>query len=479
MNVQLAWLPRFFARLTWAQRFLLASLVILVLGMAGLGGWMGLQIENSVIHQSAAYTALYVSSIVEPNLQEMAAGDAITPEHQALLDRVLQATSLGQHITAIKIWDPQGRVVYATDAANQGLTLPIDSQLASALRGWVAADISNLDKPENVHDRDQGKRRLETYSPVRRTGTNQIIAAVEFYQTVDDLDRAIAAARQRCWLTVGAVTVGMYLLLAGFVRRISDTLSRQQSELSAQVVRLKDLLAQNQELHERVRRAAERTTALNERFLRRNSAELHDGPAQDLGLALLRLENLEPCTEAAQAALPASSRADYSIVQSSLQNALKEIRAISAGMGLPELGGVTLAETVARAVHAHERRTGTQVTVDTSGVPECATLPVKITIYRLIQEALTNAYRHAGGIDQRVQVTCADDGVELVVSDGGTGFDDTRALERDEHLGLVGMRERVESLGGTFTVHSTPGQGTRVSARLPLEPAQKEGEYDR
>ena len=61
---------------------------------------------------------------------------------------------------------------------------------------------------------------------MRRTGTNQIIAAVEFYQTVDDLDRAIAAARQRCWLTVGAVTVGMYLLLAGFVRRISDTISR-------------------------------------------------------------------------------------------------------------------------------------------------------------------------------------------------------------------------------------------------------------
>lgn len=456
-----------------------ASLVILIAGMAGLGWWMGLQIENSVIHETAAYTALYVSSIVEPNLQELATGDAITPEHQAMIDRVLQETSVGHSITAIKIWDMEGRIVYATDAANLGLTLPVDDQLASALRGWVAADISNLTKPENVHDRDWGKRRLETYSPVRRTGTNQIIAAVEFYQTVDDLDRAIAAARERCWLTVGAVTVGMYLLLAGFVRRVSDTISRQQSELSSQVVRLKDVLTQNQELHERVRRAAERTTALNERFLRRNSAELHDGPAQDLGLALLRLDKLEPCTEAAQAALPASSRADFNVVQSSLQNALKEIRAISAGMGMPELGHLTLADTVARAVHAHERRTGTQVTVNTAGLPEAASLPVKITVYRLIQEALTNAYRHAGGIDQQVRVTCPGGELELMVSDGGPGFDDAHAPERDDHLGLVGMRERVESLGGTFILRTTPGEGTRVLARLPLEPAQKEGDYDR
>jgi signal transduction histidine kinase len=479
MKRLLSWLRGFFTHLTWAQRFMLASLVILVLGMAGLGWWMGLQIESSVIHQSAAYSALYVSSIVEPNLQEMAAGDTLTPAHQAALDQLLQETALGQHITAVKIWDKQGRIVYATDSANLGLNLPIDSQLASALRGWVAADISNLDKPENIHDRDRGKRRLETYSPVRLTGTNQIIAAVEFYQTVDDLDRAIAAARQRCWLTVGAVTIGMYLLLAGFVRRVSDTLSRQQSELSAQVVRLKDLLAQNHELHERVRRAAERTTALNERFLRRSSAELHDGPAQDLGLALLRLENLEPCTEAAQAPLPPSSQADFGIVQSSLQNALKEIRAISAGMGLPELQDVTLAETVARAVHAHERRTSTQVALSTGELPECVSLPVKITVYRLIQEALTNAFRHAGGADQQVTVTCGEGGLDLAVSDGGPGFDDRATLEGEDHLGLMGMRERVESLGGTFTLRSAPSRGTRVSARLPLEPPQKEDAYDR
>jgi signal transduction histidine kinase len=467
------WIGSLMARLTWAQRFLLASLIILVTGMVGIGAWVGQQIESEVIHQTAAYTALYVSSVVEPNLQELAKSDAITLEHQAMLDKLLNETSQGQHITAIKVWNTSGRVVYATDKANLGLMLPIDSELARALRGWVAADISNLDKPENAFDHDRGQRRLETYAPVRHTGTNQIIAAIEYYQTVTDLDRAIASAQQRSWLLVGAVTVGMYLLLAGFVRRLSDTIRQQQGELGAQVVQLKELLAQNQELHERVHRAAQRTTALNERFLRRISAELHDGPAQDLGLALLRLDNLEPASVMAPAAQPPSPPADFRVVQGALQNALKEIRAISGGMGLPELENVTLAETVTRAVRAHERRTGTTVALTTNALPERVALPLKITVYRLIQEALSNAYRHAGGAGQQIRVEAAADVLQLVISDEGPGFDTRLKLEPDEHLGLVGMRERVESLGGWFKVESAPGQGARVVAKLPLDGTPK------
>jgi signal transduction histidine kinase len=466
-SLRLTWGQHGGARLTWAQRFMLASLVILLAGMAGLGWWVCQEIQSGVVQQTAANVAVYVSGSVEPNVQELLSGDSITPEHQAMLARLMGDTSLGQHITAIKVWDETGRVVYATDAANIGQTFPLDPNLTHALHGWFAADISVLNQPENIFDHDRGQRRLETYSPVRRTGTSQVIGAVEFYQTVDGLDRDLAAVQQRVWLMVGGAGLVMYLLLAGFVRFASDTIRRQQAELGDQVRRLRELLKQNNELHGRVRLAARRTAELNERSLRRISAELHDGPVQDLGLALLRLDQLAPAAQPALAG--AASAPDFQVVQSSLQHALTEIRAISAGMGLPELENRTPAETVARAVRGHEQRTGTRVDLQLNGLPDRLALPLKITLYRLIQEALSNAYRHGGGAGQAVRVDYLPPKLNLLVTDRGPGFDDTRGLEGEEHLGLVGMRERVESLGGTFHIESQPGRGTRVRAQLPLD----------
>jgi signal transduction histidine kinase len=465
------------SRLTWAHRFMLASLMILVAGMLGIGWWVCQAIQAGVVQQTATNVALFVTGWVQPNLQELANGAAITPEHQASLAHLMDDTSLGQHITAVKVWDTHGRVVYATDAASIGKVFPVDGNLMHALHGWVAADINTLDQPENQFDRDRGQRRLETYSPVRLTGTSQVIGVVEFYQTVDGLDKNLAVVQRNTWLVVGLATGAMLLLLAGFVRRASDTIQHQQAVLSNQVARLKELLAQNDELHERVRRAARRTTALNERFLRRISAELHDGPAQDLGLALLRLDHLEPQTEPSLSRPAASAWPDFRLVQSSLRHALEEIRAISAGMGMPELENLTPAQAVSRAVRAHERRTNSQVTLKLDGLPGQLTLPVKITLYRLIQEALSNAYRHGGGAGQEVRIDCQAGQLRLVVSDRGPGFEAAFQGERDEHLGLVGMRERVESLGGTFRIESKRGQGTRVIAQLPLEVAQ--GEYER
>jgi signal transduction histidine kinase len=462
-----------FKRLSWSQRFLLASLLILGIGMTGIGWWVGMQIESGVIHQTAANTALYVSSVMEPNVQELANGEPITPQHQLALRKLLQDTSFGQGITSLKAWDRRGRVVYASTQADVGLVFPIDSDLAKALRGWVSSDISTLNKPENVYDPDRGQRRLETYSPVRHTGTNEIIGAVEFYQTAAGLDHDIAAAQQQSWLIVGAATGIMYLLLAGFVRYASDTIRRQQSELGYRVAQLQGLLSQNKQLDERVRRAAQRTTELNERFLRRIGAELHDGPAQDLGLALLRLDHLQPVGELSRPRITGDgpTEPDFQVIQGSLRHALQELRAISAGMGLPELENLPLSETISRAVRAHRRRTGSSVALEMDGLSEYVSVPVKITVYRIIQEALSNAYRHAGGTGQQVRVDYDGKMISVNVSDEGPGFDQTREEGWEEHLGLIGMRERVESLGGVFEIVSGMGRGTRILARLPLEAA--------
>jgi signal transduction histidine kinase len=450
---------------TLAQRFMLASLIILIAGMAGIGIWVGNEIKNGVIHRTGATTALYVDSFVAPILQELGSTGTLSPQRHEQLDKLLQDTSMGQQIVTFKVWDPTGKVVYSTDKTT-GQTFPIGEGLALAILGQVSSEISQLQAEENVAQRAIRSELLETYSPVRLSGTNEVIAVAEFYQTVDALNQEIAAAQRRSWFVVGGTTLVIYLLLAGFVRRASDTIEQQQATLNDQISRLTEVLGQNQELHERVRRAAGSVATLNERLLRRIGSELHDGPAQDLGLALLKLDALIGRSEQGQAA-PAFVE-ELTGVQSSLENAQKEIRAISGGLSLPQLAELSLPQTVIRAVRAHERRTGSRVQLDIAPLPEQAALPVKITVYRVLQESLNNAYRHAGGANQQIRAFMDGDVLALEVSDEGPGFVSQPTATFNGHLGLAGMRERVESLGGTFSVKSEIGKGTQVTARLAL-----------
>jgi signal transduction histidine kinase len=89
----------------------------------------------------------------------------------------------------------------------------------------------------------------------------------------------------------------------------------------------------------------------------------------------------------------------------------------------------------------------------------------------LVQEGLTNAFRHAGGKGQKVHVRR--DGVDIAVeiSDSGPGFNGLPVGDTD-HLGLAAMRERTESLGGVFSILSAVGAGSAIIARLPLQPVE-------
>ncbi len=444
-------------RLSLAQRFLLSSLIVLGLGMVGLGLFTGRQIEEGVVHQTGATTALYVESFVSPNLQELQSTDSISQEHLEALGRLLEDTPLGKQIVAFKVWGANGRVIYSTESSAIGQVYPMHEGLRIATGGQVSSKISELTEDENAPERGRYRRLLETYAPVHLQGSSQVIAVAEFYQTVDDLEKEVAAAQQRSWLVVAAAATLMYLALAVFVRRASDTITRQEK--------------QNQALDERVRRAAARTTALNESWLRRISAELHDGPIQDLTQALLELDWLAENSEsdASGASAKANGNKNLDSIRGSIRYTLQELRTISGGLVLPQLRELTLEDLVRRVIRAHEQRTGTSVHLDLARLPTNASLPVKITVYRVIQEALTNAFRHAGGVDQVVSMSGDGDHLNIQISDGGPGFQGMSPTDDGKHLGLIGMRERVESLGGEFKVQSRPGEGTRIIARLPLQ----------
>jgi signal transduction histidine kinase len=96
---------------------------------------------------------------------------------------------------------------------------------------------------------------------------------------------------------------------------------------------------------------------------------------------------------------------------------------------------------------------------------------IETALYRIVQEALSNAVRH--GRPRRIAVEVHEQGASIraVVRDDGHGFDVAAAWARrgDRGLGLIGMRERVEALGGTLEIRSTPGQGTELSVVIPRE----------
>ncbi|MGH2541830.1 MAG: sensor histidine kinase [Ardenticatenaceae bacterium] len=457
-------LATFWGQLALARQFMAASFVVLLLGMVGVGWWVGEQIERGVTQRTAETSALYVASFIAPNLLGVAHNGMLTERERVELDRLLTDTPLGQEIAIFKLWNSEGRVLYSTQPAQEGEVFPVQGGLASALQGKVTAEISDLGDEENELEREPGRQLLEVYSPVRLWGNGPVIAVAEFYHDIGAMQAEIRAAQRRSWLVVGLVAVAMYLLLARMVQVTSDTISRQGAELRENVARLTELLQQNEMLHERVRRAAARTTALNERHLRRISAELHDGPAQQMALALMRLDNVAVGEPDGAAAV--QSRENLAVVESALKHALREVRTIATGLRLPELERLTLAETLTRVVRVHERNTGSSVELRLEKLPEETTLPVKITLYRVVQEALSNAYRHAGGASQQVRVTYENDVLRAEIADKGPGFDGSLSANGSEHLGLIGMRERVESLGGLFRIESEPGQGTRVIVRL-------------
>ena len=455
-----AWPRLVFAR-EWslARQYSLASLLVVLAGVLITGAWIGHQIEASVLDRTAGITALYVSSVLSPDLQALADNDRwLAAADTAALDRLVNTSGLGQGVVVFKIWSIDGRVLYSADPALIGQQFPIDAGLAQAVQGQVAADVSNLDEPENTDERQNFTRLVQVYAPVLHDSDGRVIAVNEFYLLPDELDAEIRGAQLRSWAVVGAIGLATYLLLAGIVRRGSDTIRRQQQELQRR-------LDQNLRLHKRVQQAAGRTTALNEQALRRISADLHDGPAQALALALLRLDSLEaPCGQDANACM--RTRADFATVHAAVRDALTDLRAISAGLRLPQLEQLTVADVAARAIEDHERRSGIKIERELRNVPEQAPLPTKIALVRTLQEALSNATRHGKGRGVAVALFTKQGQLELRVSDSGPGFD-PQVAERSGRLGLAGMHERAELLGGTFEVRSAPGSGTLVCASWP------------
>lgn len=445
-----------------AMQFLAVGGVVSLLAMLLVGAAVTSLIERAVTRNAAATTALYVDSVIAPLLPDMRAGTALDDVVRRALDETLGQGALGRRLVAMRLWSLDGTILYAQDDSLIGRRFPVTPALREAFAGNIVADYDRFD----THDRDSitpAGPLLEIYNPILQPWSGDVVAVIEFYERAEELEATLAGARLRSWAAVAAVTCLFFLALSMIVLRGSRTIDRQAGDLNARVTELTVLLEQNRALHLRVQRATREATALNESYLRRLGADLHDGPAQFVALAAMRLDSdlvLAPDAE------PTRRQQEIRCIRGRLTEALDEIRAICRGLVLPQIETSDLTGVVGHAVEAYEKRTGAHVERSFNAADAPVALSQRICAYRFVQEALNNGYRHCRGAPQRVAIDVGGGRLSISVSDSGPGFDPA-AVGLDS-LGIAGMRERIESLGGTFLLDTSP-KGTTLAMVLDLE----------
>lgn len=264
-----------------------------------------------------------------------------------------------------------------------------------------------------------------------------------------------------CLAVLLATLLLFFLLYANFKKGV-QTIEKQEEELNHQISRLSNLLLINKSMQSSIKTASARAVELNEQFLRRTGADLHDGPAQMIGFAAMRLNKLSK-----DDAVKSLGHEFHGILEA-LEQSLDEIRGISSGLVLPELANMTFEQCLRKVVVLHGTKSDAEVAQFHADVPSDIALPIKICAYRFLQEGLTNAERHGKAEKCRLRTSFRDGVLEVSLKDNGMGFRKSQLNTDGGHLGLVGMKDRIESIGGKFNINSELGVGTALKFSVDL-----------
>ncbi|MBI5310413.1 MAG: sensor histidine kinase [Actinobacteria bacterium] len=194
------------------------------------------------------------------------------------------------------------------------------------------------------------------------------------------------------------------------------------------------------------------------------AADVHDGVLQQLGATAIRLELAQARVE----------RSDFEAARAIIEDGAKEIRSCARELRslLMELRPQVLDDNGLAAALKELGRNVQDVEVEvSSSVPDDLGNEYSITIFRIVQEALTNIHKHAQAHHARVDVHLDEGAIQITITDDGVGYEAavTGPSAEGSHLGLLGMRERADMLGGTFSIEGRSGSGTRIVAVLPIK----------
>ena len=463
--------PRLWSKISIFERsistqFLIVSGVVLCLFMAVLGQWVTQQVKHSVLTTSGAQASEFMRGFLEPFVQELEPDGSLTPENQAALDELFIGTPLGRTVVSIKIWREDGLVLYATTKDLIGQKF-VSTDVAQAAQGNFVAEYEDLISQESAYEQTLPMHLIEVYGPLYAEGTDKVMAVGEIYENADALAAELFQSQVTTWLVVGAFTLFMIGVLYLIVRRGAATIAEQRTELGNRYKQANTLATQNAALREAAELSRLKASEANEQFLAHIGSDIHDGPIQVLTLSTLRLSSaIDDPPGGSRDAL--EDEVDEAL--HSTQVALTELRNISTGLSMPELDKLGLGETIQLAIDRHKYLSGDDVACTVSPLPTGVPEALKICIFRVIQEGLNNASKHAPGAHKEVAVHADRDRITVEVVDDGPGIMPSQnALKSRAQLGLSGMRNRVEALSGQLTVVSEMGQGTRVLATLPLD----------
>lgn len=445
---------------TLSIQFLVAGGVVMVVAASAVGVWVANRIEQGVVQNSGAAAALYIESLIPSQSFGHGRETSVSEEARSALHQVFQEGILSERVVTYNIWSETGEILDSYHPEQRGLVYEPSEALLTAWSGEVASQFQTLQAQTDHPETALGVPLLEVYVPIRDIYTGEVLLVVEFYQRAEDLAEELATARRGSWMLVSQIFGLSGALLFIIVHAGSRLIERQRKQLQSQLLESRSLSENNDALRKRIAQAAQRSTTQSEQIMQRIGQDLHDGVAQHLSVASLRLE-----------AAGLDSSDDAEIVSLALANAMTELRAISRGLALPDLSAMTIKDCVEQAVSNHNKtfRSDVQLRVDANPTVG-ATYSTKLCVYRFVQEALSNASRHAKATEISVQLKVDTEWVDIAVSDNGIGFhaDARSAVREDGGQGLIGLSDRAATLGGQIEIQSESGKGTVLRLHLPI-----------
>lgn len=243
--------------------------------------------------------------------------------------------------------------------------------------------------------------------------------------------------------------------IMGFYALIVDLTERKRTETALRTS------------HEQLQVLSRRLIDIQEMERGRIARELHDEIGQALTAVKLNLQRIQRT----------SAKSSVSRIVSEgiliVDSAVEEVRNLALDLRPSLLDDLGLVAALRWYTSRQAKRAGIEVTFSADSSAMRPRSDVETACFRVAQEAFTNVVRHAKARGVTVALRWRDEHLELSVGDDGIGFDADAARDwpsTDAHMGLVGMEERVLLIGGSFSIESTPGQGTLVRALFPLRP---------